>query len=296
MKPTGIIFILCLVIMLAVVANALPAILNAFPAKPWIYQNIYGEAIEIYGSGTYRNDSVFAALGYLSQDVIMLFLVLPLLILCLLAYVKRKEKATGLAFLAIMGFILYSYISLSFSAFYNQYFLLYILAFSASFSTLLLLAREVQLPVAVVRQFPYKFPGIYLIASGVITLAIWGLPLVVAAFKEQVPGLLFHNTTLVTHALDLAIIVPASLEGGVLILKRNPVGFKIAFPLLGIIIFLLPVILLSSYFQYELGVIFSPAEVAGPIIGFLILGLLGIWIMIKILGILKKNDLKSPYL
>src|SRR5690606_38353665 len=117
-----------------------------------------------------------AALGFLSQDIIMLFLVLPLLILCLPAYIKPKDKAAGPAFLAIMGFILYSYVSLSFSAFYNQYFLLYILAFSASFYSLILLAKEIQLPVTVVKQFPYKFPGIYLIVSGLITLVIWGVP------------------------------------------------------------------------------------------------------------------------
>jgi hypothetical protein len=294
MRINGIIFFLCVIIILATLASALPAIINAFPAKPWIFQNIYGDTIEVYGSGTYKNDSVFSALGFLSQDIIMLILVLPILILCLLLYVRQKEKAAGPALMAIMGFILYSYISLSFSAYYNQFFLLYILAFSASFYTLILLAKEVQLPVTVVKQFPYKFPGIFLIVSGVITLVIWGVPLVIAVFKEQVPGLIFHNTTLVTHALDLAIIVPASITDGILILKRKPVGYKIAFPLLGILIFLLPVILLSSYLQYEQGVIFSPAEFAGPITGFLILGLLGFWIMINILRILKKNYLKKP--
>jgi hypothetical protein len=293
MRINGIILLLCVIIILAALASALPAILNAFPPRPWSFQNIYGDAIEIYGSGTYRNDSLFSALGFLSQDIVMLVLVLPLLILSLLLYVKRKEKAAGPAFMAIIGFILYAYVSLSFSAYYNQYFLLYILAFSASFFTLILLFREVRLPVAVVKQLPHKLPGIFLIASGVITLIIWGIPLILAVFEEQVPGLVFHNTTLVTHALDLAIIVPASIAGGILILKRDPIGYKIAFPLLGIIFFLLPVILLSSYLQYEQGVIFSPAEVAGPITGFLILGILGIWIMVGILRILKKNDLKN---
>ncbi|MCM4161556.1 hypothetical protein FHG64_11615 [Antarcticibacterium flavum] len=293
MRTPGIIFILSLLIILAAIGNAIPAILNAFPPQPWSFQNIYGDAIEIYGSGTYRNDSVFSALGFLSQDIIMLFLVIPLLILCMVLYLKRKEKAAGPGLMALIGFILYAYSSLSLSAYYNHYFLLYILAFSASFYTLILLFGEVQLSVAIVKKLPNKFPGIFLIVSGVITLIIWGVPLILAVFDGLVPGLVFHYTTLVTHALDLAIIVPASIVGGILILKRNAVGYKIAFPLLGIIIFLLPVILLSSYLQYKQGVIFSPAEVAGPITGFLLLGLLGIWIMIKILRILKKNDLKN---
>ncbi|HSI70816.1 MAG TPA: hypothetical protein VK941_11320 [Gillisia sp.] len=293
MRTSGIIFFLSLIIILTGLASALPAILNAFPAKPRGFQNIYGNEIEIYGSGIYKNDSVFSALGFLAQDIVMLIFGVPILILLLLLYVNRKVKAAGPALMSIMGFFLYSFLSLSFGASYNQFFLLYVLGLSASFYILILLAREVQLPVAWVKQLPNKFPGIYLIISGVLTLIIWGIPLLDAAVGDRVPHLLFHNTTLVTHALDLAIIVPASIVGGILILKKHPIGYKIAFPLLGIIIFLLPVILLSTYLQYDHGMIFNPAEIAGPISGFLILGILGIWILVRILFSFQKNKLNS---
>jgi hypothetical protein len=293
MRTSGIIFFLSLVIILAAIASALPAILHAFPANTWTFQNVYGNQIEIFGSGTYKNDSVFSALGFLAQDIVMLLLGIPLLILCLLLYVKRKIKAAGLALMAVLGFFLYSYLSLSFAASYNRFFLFYIIAFSASFFALIILAREVLLPVNLVKQLPRKFPGIFLIASGIITLMIWGIPLINAAIKDQVPDILFHYTTLVTHALDLAIIVPASILGGILIIKKNATGYKIAFPLLGIIIFLLPVILLSTYLQYNQGVIFQPAEIVGPVSGFLILGLLGIWILIKIFNSFQENDINT---
>lgn len=293
MRTYGIIFFLSLIIILAALASVLPAILHSFPAKPWTFQSIHGSEIEIYGSGTYKNDSIFSALGFLAQDFVILILGIPLLILCLLLYVKRKINAAGPALMSIMGFFLYSYLSLSLAASYNRFFLLYLLAFSASFYTLILLARKTQIPVAMVKQLPQKFPGIYLIVSGIITLIIWGIPLIDVALRDRVPNILFHNTTFVTHALDLAIIVPASLIGGILILMKNPTGYKIAFPLLGIIIFLLPVILLSTYLQYEQGIIFDPAEIAGPVSGFLILGLLGIWILVRILYSFQKNELKT---
>jgi len=95
--------------------------------------------------------------------------------------------------------------------------------------------------------------------------------------------LLESSATMVTDALDLAIITPATFISGALILRHNAWGYRILFPLLGIIIFLLPIIVVSTILQLSVGVTFSAGEIIGPISGFLILGLLAVILIIKII-------------
>lgn len=292
MKTSGILSFLSLIIVGACLISALPTLFNGIDPQPYNFQNIYGRDVKIFGSGTYGNDSLFSAFGFIAQDMVVIFLAIPLLLLCLRSYVK-KVKAAAPALMAVLGFFLYAYISLSFAASYNRFFLVYVLVFSSSFYALSILAKEVHLPYVLVKRLPGKAAGIYLIASGIITFFIWGFPLILEGFGEEVLKHLFHYTTLVTHALDLALIVPASIIAGLLILQKNPTGYKIAFPLFGIIIFLLPVILLSTYLQYSHGVVFTPAEIVGPVSGFLILGLVGLWILVKIITQIYKAQFNS---
>lgn len=289
MKTSGIISILSLIIFIAALFSALPTIFHEFSFQTYTFENILGREVLIFGSGTYERDSIFTALGFISQDFVVIFLGLPLLILSLWLYVKNLW-AGGPALMAVLGFFLYAYLSSSFAASYNRFFILYIIIYSASFFAMFLLAKEVHLPYLLTKRLIKKFPGIYLIVSGFITLIIWGVPLAVAAFNGDVPLPLYHYTTFVTHALDLGIIVPASIVAGILILRGSPTGYKMAFPLLGIIIFLLPVILLSTYLQYSNGIVFTPAEVVGPVSGFLILGLLGLWILGRIIYLIHKSQ------
>ena len=88
---------------------------------------------------------------------------------------------------------------------------------------------------------------------------------------------------MVTEALDLAIITPAAVISGMLILRHNAWGYRILFPLLGIIIFLLPIIVVSTILQMSVGVTFSACEIIDPVSGFSILGLLAIILITKIL-------------
>jgi hypothetical protein len=75
----------------------------------------------------------------------------------------------------------------------------------------------------------------------------------------------------VTYALDLAVITPAAALAGVLVHRREPLGYLIA-PLLVTLVVLLPTITLSTALQAAARISFTAAEVAGPIAGFGILG------------------------
>lgn len=256
------------------------------------FMTLRGEEVLIFGEGLYKFDSVFAASGFKGQDFVTLFLGIPLLSIALFYYKKGSLKA-GLLLLGVISFFLYVYASMSLGAAYNGLFMVYVLLFSASLFFLIVLFANTGLeilPAEILKALPRTFPAYYLFLCGVVTLVVWSVPLVSSAMQGTPPDLLDHYTTMVTDALDLAIITPSTFLAGWLILKRNPLGYKMAFSLIGIVIFLLPVIALSTYIQFINGISYSTGEVIGPISGFLVLGLLGIGVLWSILRKLPKEN------
>lgn len=281
MRTTRLIFILSMIIGALSGFTSVVALCSGIAGDHWNYTTVRGEEVVIFGEGIYRYDSLFNALGFIAQDFIFLFLGIPLLIIMAIFYFKKKGGANSLL-LSILGFFLYAYASLCLGAALNRLFLLYITIFSSSLLAFALLLKESSFSQIAMKEFPRKGFAIYLILSGCITLVIWGIPLIEAAYFNSSPMVQFHYTTLVTHALDLSIIVPASIISGLLVLRGNSLGYKMALPILGIIIFLVPMIILTTYFQLTNGVILSVEEMAGPVAGFVILGGFGIYFLLKI--------------
>lgn len=252
------------------------------------FTSLRGETAQLYGHGLYRADSLFIGAGFQAQDTVTLLLGIPLLIIATLLY-RRNSLKGGLLLTGILAYFLYGYASMALSASFNNLFLVYVALFSASFFALVLAVTSINLasvPVAILDRLPRRGPAIYLFASGILTLVVWLLPLLSALLQNQTPPLLAHYTTKITDALDLALITPSTITAGSLILHRDPLGYRIAFPLLGIIIMLLPIIVLSTYYQIAAGIVFSPGQIVGPITGFAVLGLLAIWVLVAILRIL----------
>jgi hypothetical protein len=68
-----------------------------------------------------------------------------------------------------------------------------------------------------------------------------------------------------------------------MILRRRPFGYVVAFSLLVLEAFLLPLITIATILQIRLGLSFAPGEVVGPIAGFSVFALLAVWVIASIL-------------
>ncbi len=123
----------------------------------------------------------------------------------------------------------------------------------------------------------------FMVAGGLVTLVVWGMPLAAAATSDAPPDRLDSYTTMVTYALDLAIITPATFLCAWLVLRQDAIGYVIAAPLLTLIVLLAPQIALSTFFQRSAGVPFSTGEMVGPISGFVLLGIAAVWLLAKLL-------------
>jgi hypothetical protein len=122
-----------------------------------------------------------------------------------------------------------------------------------------------------------------MVTSGLVLFAVWALPVILAATRGQVPERLDSYSTLVTHALDLGIIMPATFVAGVLILRRRPLGYLLALSTLVLEALLAPLIAAQTIAQLAAGVTFPPGQIIGPIAGFGILAIVAVSVLVAIL-------------
>jgi hypothetical protein len=178
------------------------------------------------------------------------------------------------------------YASLALNAAYNNLFLVYVALFSASLFAFVLAFASIDLQ-ALQSHFlpglPRRGPALFMFASGLVTLVIWLGPLLSALLQGRPPELLDSSTTMVTDALDLGIITPATIISGILILRRAPLGYLIAFALLVLEMLLAPMIAAQTVSQIAAGVSFSAGQIVGPIAGFSILALAAIGVTTALL-------------
>ena len=246
--------------------------------SPFTFTTLRGQTVEMYGRGLYRFDTRFMGAGNRGTDAVTLTLGIPLLIVATLRY-RRGSLRWGLLLVGTLVYFLYVYASLALNAAYNTLFLVYVALLSASLFAVVLASTSIDL-VALQAHFqpslPRRGPAVFMFASGLVTLLIWLGPLLSALVQGQPPDLLDSSTTMVTDALDLGIITPATIIAGVLILRRAPLGYLIACALLVLEMLLAPLIAAQTVSQVVAGVLFSAGQMVGPIAGFSILALAAI--------------------
>jgi hypothetical protein len=274
----------CLIVVFATVAASVGLLADGGPG-PSTFVSARGQAVQLSGRGLYRYDSVFTDAGNRGVDTVTLALGVPLLVFSLVRY-RRGSSRGALLLAACLGYFLYVYASMALGTAWNQMFLVYVALMSASLFALLRLLGGHELRQRAARLFagaPRRGPAVFLVASGLVTAAIWMAPVVAALVQGRPPVLLDHGTTLFTHGLDLGLIVPATIVSGVLVWRRDARGYLYALPLLGLVVLLAPVIAASTASQIAAGIRFTPGQVIGPIASFVVLGALASWVLASML-------------
>lgn len=253
---------------------------------PYSFTTLRGETAEIYGQGLYRYDTLFTGAGNRATDALTLLLGVPLLVISNLLY-RRGSIRGGLLLMGTLVYFLYVYATYALGPVaYNNLFLLYVALFSASLFTLVLAFRSFDvraLQTHFSAHMPRRGLAIFMFVSGLVTLVVWLMAPIVALVLGQPPERLDTYTTLFTHALDLAVIVPTVFLAGVLILRRDPLGYLIALPLLVLEAFLAPMILAQTVSQLQAGVTFPLGQIASPVGGFATIAVIALWFMVAIL-------------
>ena len=96
----------------------------------YTFTTLRGQAVQIYGRGLYRYDTIMTAAGFKGVDVVTLVVGLPLLLVSYVFY-RRGSTRGGLLLASTLTYFLYIGASMTFSAAFNSLFLVYVALFSA---------------------------------------------------------------------------------------------------------------------------------------------------------------------
>jgi hypothetical protein len=193
---------------------------------------------------------------------VTLFVAIPLL----LAFLRLSYRAglRGQLLLAgLLGYFLYTYMSMAFGSAYNELFLLYVALFSLSLFAFGLAVAAIDLaslPTRFGDGLPRRWIAGYLFAGSLFLLLAWLGRIVPPLLNGQPPLGLESNTTLFIQVMDLGLLAPIMIVGGIQLLRRQPLGYLIAaVGLIKFAIFGLALIAMEMG-QALAGVAISPAE------------------------------------
>lgn len=177
-------------------------------------------------------DNAFVARTFQGQDLVTLFVAVPLLVLGLVLETRGSTRGR-LVWLAMLAYAFYGYAFYVFGAAFNAFFLPYVALFGASMYALLLSVPRMDVE-AIGRMFRGEWArraGVLytlLTAAGLGTLWTAMSAGFLVSGKVPAPIVQTGHPTGVVFALDLSIIVPAMVVAGVLLLRRGAWGWMLA--------------------------------------------------------------------
>ncbi|MFL2094699.1 hypothetical protein [Marinilactibacillus psychrotolerans] len=141
---------------------------------------------------------------------------------------SNKDSLKGRFFLTgTLGYFLYSYASYSFVAMYNNFFLIFVALMGLSFFGFIINVTSFNLE-SLKEIFSNLAHKKYLSYSTIIfgmAIGLMWLARLLPALSTGIPDGLEHYTTLPIQALDLGIIVPATIISGILLYREKTLGY-----------------------------------------------------------------------
>jgi hypothetical protein len=240
---------------------------------PFQFTTLHHETVEIYGKGLYQFDTPLIAVGYRVGDAFTLIVGIPLLLISFWVY--RRGSLRGKVLLTgTLLFFLYNFGSLALGAAYNNLLLVYIVLTMATFlgGTGMLLSFDLQtFPRLFSEGMPRRGVSNFFIISGIALFSIWlFLSIVPALLAGGVPAELASYTTVITFVVDMGIIAPVLVVTGILLRRREPLGYVLSSVLL-IFIDALGISLLIMGIAQQIGGLMNMGQFIGFVISFAVL-------------------------
>ena len=291
MKTSKALIILSLLVGLLAIVQAGAGLFWPDGGSPFPFTTLHGQQVQINGQGIYAYDTTFKAPIFRGTDAITLFVCVPLLIIAVLLY--RRGSLRGQILLAsVLAYFLYNSASVVLGVAYNNLFLVYTAFFSASLFAFILSLAAIDLqslPARVSAGFPRRGMAGLMFVAGLAVLFAWLGDIVSALLRGTVPEIASY-TTEVTYAIDLGIIVPASILAGILLLRRAPVGYLLG-AILTILLAIIGVLVATqTVFQSMAGITLSPGQFAGKAGSFMILSLVAVYMIARLFRAISEPD------
>ena len=186
----------------------------------------------IFIESTYWKETANYAAQGIGQDIVNLFIVVPIFIIAAI-FAWRRSKLGLLIWSGALFYLAYSYTIYCFGLHFNHLFIAYCLILGLSFYSLIYFIfssnRE-----DVSKWFEKKVPcistGIFLIIIAVLFYFIWLSEIIPSILNNTTPKSITESGLSVNpvHVLDIAICLPALIITGIALIKRKSLGFLLA--------------------------------------------------------------------
>jgi hypothetical protein len=206
------------------------------PGQPYAFTSVRGEPVTINARGLYYYDTVSSAAQMQANDLITLVLGLPLLVVStLLAFRETPHSAWPLRgrllLTGTLGFFLYTYTTMATNTAFNALFPVYVALFSLSMYAFILAMMSFD-RASLPGRFSARTPrgwiaGVVLAAAAFLLLAWMGGRVMPPILNNSIPPL-ENGVTEVIQFMDLGVIFPLALIGGILLLRRNAWGYLLS--------------------------------------------------------------------
>lgn len=180
----------------------------------------------------YRRETALWTAQGLGQDWVNLLVVVPALIVSA-AFALRGSRLSRLLLGGTLAYSAYSLVLYAFAVHFNSLFLVYSVALGLSFYA------TVNIVVAfscddVTSWFasgaPVRTAGLFTMALGAVFYVLW-LSELIPALADQVTPQSVLDAGLITNpvqVLDIGIVLPAFVVGGIALYRRRPLGYWLA--------------------------------------------------------------------
>jgi hypothetical protein len=186
----------------------------------------------IFTSSTYSRETTGYAAQGIGQDIVNLFLVVPILLITgFLAW--RKSKSGLLIWSGAVFYLAYSYTIYCFGLHFNSLFIVYCAILGLSFYAMVYFVFS-SIRENVSEWFSKTLSttptGIFLIIIAVLFYFIWLSDIIPAILNHTTPKCITESGLLVNpvHVLDIAICLPALLMTGIALIRRKNTGYLLA--------------------------------------------------------------------
>jgi hypothetical protein len=224
-NKTALTFLIPLIFILALFAAGM-GLFYKTNGEPYAFTSHRGETVTINARGLYYYDTVSSAAQQQGNDVITLFVGLPMLVISTVMAFRGSLRGR-LLLTGTLGFFLYTYMSMSMLTMFNALFLVYVALFSLSLYAFILCMMSFDLET-LPRHFSDNLPrgwiaALLFLIGGFLTMAWLGK--VLPPILQNVPPVLDNTTTFVIQAMDLGLIIPLAVLSGILLLRRSAWGY-----------------------------------------------------------------------
>src|SRR5262245_30732981 len=176
-----------------------------------------GEVVQVAGGGVYRYSLRSLVTSGAPWDIVWLGIAIPILAVTFRLYARGSLRGT-LLFVGMLASFLYKYVLWTFDWAYNPLYLIYVVLFSLSLWTLVLVLSDLdreRIPAAIGRRFPVRTLATFSFAVGGLLLLKCLGEIVPTISSNTLPPAATGYYTLVDQALDIGLLTPFCVTAGI---------------------------------------------------------------------------------